>query len=78
MNRRPVDGSRVSHKFDWSLTIIICKYQILSTMDALFYIVHKNFIQIFFLKQSFKVAYTSGPIFKKKYEAVPYIFFTNN
>ena len=24
-----------------------------------------------------KVAYTSGPFFEKKYEAVPHIFFTN-
>ena len=25
-----------------------------------------------------KVAYTSGPIFEKNYEAVPHIFCTNN
>ena len=26
----------------------------------------------------FKMAYTAGPIFEKKYEAVPHIFCTNN
>ena len=31
-----------------------------------------------FLKKYIKVAYTSGPIFEKNYEAVPHIFCTNN
>ena len=31
----------------------------------------------FFSNQSIKVAFTAGPFFEKKYEAVPHIFFTN-